>query len=451
MLALALLLPCGVSAAAAAPDGPPPNILLVLADDLGVDMVGVYDEGVAGPPTPTIDSLAARGVYFRNCWATTMCSPSRATIQTGRYSFRTGIGMIITQTAPDLSLDERILPEVLGTLPTPYACAAIGKWHLGNAAGGGPLHPNLSGYPHFVGTQENILATQGWSYYNWPKDVNGTVTPCTTYATTDNVDEALAWIAQAPEPWFCYVAFNAPHNPWHEPPPSLHTRVLPPVDPRVQPRPFYEAMVEALDTELGRLLAGLGPVLANTNVVFLADNGTPREVCLPPFMPNHAKLTIYEGGVNVPLVVAGPSVPVMGVECTALVNTTDLFATVLELAGGDLASLGVPRDSKSLVPYIAAPDTPSHRWWTYTEYFNPNGPGPWIAGRSAIRGERYKLVRTLGGTQPDELYDLEADPFELTDRLAPGQPPLSREEWWAHFLLERQLTGMPWGVGTFHP
>ncbi len=434
---------------ASAPDGPH-NILLVVADDLGVDMVGVYDEGAPGPPTPIIDSLAQQGVYFRNCWSNTMCSPTRATIHAGRYGFRTGIGMIITPDAPDFSLDEKILPEHLVNAPGGgYACAAIGKWHLGNENGGEPHHANLSGYPHFVGTENSLIGD--WHYYNWPKNVNGTVTTCTTYATVDNVDEALAWISQAPEPWFCYLAFTAPHDPFHEPPASLHTRTLRPVDPRIEPRPFYEAAVEAMDTELGRLLTGIADDLPNTNIVFLGDNGTPREVCLPPFMPDHAKLTVYEGGVNVPLIFKGPAVPHQGVECAALVNTTDLFATILELGGIDLGSIRVPRDSISLTPYLAAPSTPSLRWWVYTEIFNPNGFGPLLNGRAAIRGERYKLIRTAYGTPEDEFYDLELDPFELTDLFAPGQPPLSGDAWWAHFLLERQLTGMPWGIATLLP
>ncbi len=243
------------------------NVLLMVADDLGVDMLGFYGEGVQTPPTPNIDSLAQQGVYFRNCCSNPMCSPTRATIQTGRYSLRTGLGMIITEHAPDLSLDELILPEILAPQPYGYACAAIGKWHLGNQAGGGPDHPNLSGYSHFVGTLGNF--NNGNHFYSWPKVDNGTESICTTYATTDNVDEALAWITQAPEPWFCYVSFSAPHDPFHEPPPSLHTRALPPVDPREEPRPFYEATIEAVDTEIGRLLTGIGAQLANTNAGLL--------------------------------------------------------------------------------------------------------------------------------------------------------------------------------------
>jgi len=445
---LPLLLPT-LAAGLARPDGQP-NLLLVVADDLGVDMVGAYAEGAPGPPTPTIDSLAQQGVLFRNCWSNTMCSPTRATIQTGRYGFRTGIGMIVTESGPDLQYSERILPEYLVNAPGgPYACAAIGKWHLGNDAGGEPHHANLSGYARFAGTKTSLMDPS--DYYSWPKNVDGTVSTCTTYATTDNVDEALAWISTAPEPWFCYLAFTAPHSPFHAPPPDLHTRTLPPVDPRIDPRPFYEAMVEAMDTELGRLLNGIAADLPDTNVVFLGDNGTPREVCLPPFLPDHAKLTVYEGGINVPLIVTGPAVVHRGVECAALVNTTDLFATVLELGGFDLSTTKVPRDSVSLTPYLADPATPDRRRWVYSEIFTPNGSGPVLSGRLAIRDSRYKLIRTVNDALPDELYDLELDPFESIDLLAPGQPPLSGAAWWAYFVLGRQLTGMPWGVATFLP
>jgi arylsulfatase A-like enzyme len=424
-----------------------PNILMIVADDLGVDVVGVYQEGTQVPPTPNIDALAQRGVYFRNCWADPVCSPTRATLQTGRYSFRTGIGTIVTENGPDLSLGELILPEILTVAPNgAYVCSAIGKWHLGNRAGGGSDHANLSGYPYFNGTASNFSQANG--YYSWPKIVNGIESVCTTYATTDNVDEALAWISGAPEPWFCYLAFNAPHDPYHEPPAALHTRILPPVDPREDPRAFFEAVVEAMDTEIGRLLSSIGPALANTDVIFVGDNGTSHRVSIPPFLPEHAKLTIYEGGLNVPLIISGPSVPHTGVECSALVNTTDLFATVLDLAGVDLSAPLLPMDSVSLVPYLADPTIPSIRKWVYAEMFNPNGPGPPEGGRSAIRGERFKLIRTIGDA-PDEFYDLFNDPFETIDLVAPGGSPLQGEAAIAFFLLERQLTGMPWGIADF--
>jgi hypothetical protein len=133
-------------------------------------------------------------------------------------------------------------------------------------------------------------------------------------------------------------------------------------------------MVEALDTEIGRLLSSLPPaVLANTMVLFVGDNGTNAKVTVPPFDVDHAKSTLYEGGINVPLIVSGPEVQVPGSEVSALVDTTDLFATVLELAGSSAASRA-PLDSVSLVPYFADPGTPPARSFAYAELFVPGGP-----------------------------------------------------------------------------
>jgi hypothetical protein len=136
--------------------------------------------------------------------------------------------------------------------------------------------------------------------------------------------------------------------------------------------PFYEAMVEALDTELGRLLAGIPPdVRARTTVIFLGDNGT--DACLSP-LP--AKSTLYERGINVPFIVAGSQVAHPG-ECEALVNASDVFATVAEVAGVDLAAAfpGVTLDSVSILPYLRNPGRPSLRAWIHAESFTPNGPG----------------------------------------------------------------------------
>ena len=355
--------------------------------------------------------------------------------------------MVINPSTPGLSLEELILPEILGTRCTPpYASAAIGKWHLGNHAGGGNDHPNLSGYSHFAGTLQSLPL--GSTYYSWPKVVDGVPSTCTTYATTDNVDEALAWIRTAPEPWFCYLAFSAPHDPFHPPPPSLHTQILPAVDPRGWPRPFYRATVEAMDRELGRLLDSLGALTDRTNVIFLGDNGTPKEVCVPPFLPEHSKMTVYEGGVNVPLIIAGPAVVTEGAQCSALVNTTDLFSTVLDLAGAAVPAELRPPDSVSLVPYLSAPSLPSLRAWVFAEIFTPNGVGRPKNSHRAVRDGRFKLIRTRENPALDRLYDLWRDPFETVNLLGPGSGGLTGEAASSYQGLLDQLRALLWEVGS---
>ena len=366
----------------AVPEPSSDNVLILMADDLGIDMVGVYGLGSDPAPTPNIDQLAATGVLFRNAWSQPTCSPTRATIQTGRYGFRTSIGQVIPTMGggPALPLDELTLPEMLdlGT-GARYAHAAIGKWHLGTSQVGGDLAPNLAGYSHFAGS----LDGQIHAYDFWTRVVDGAATPGVTgYNTSVNVDDALDWIGEQTKPWLCFVSFQAPHAPFHRPPSNLHTQSLPPGEPRssctdqtgIDPYPFYKAMVETMDTEIGRLLDGIPPaVLERTTVIFLSDNGGVH--CFSPDT-NKAKGTLYEGGVHVPFIVAGSKVRNTGV-CEALVNACDVFATVADIAGVDLADAfpGVTFDSVSVLPYLLLPGRPSIRETAFAETFSPNGAG----------------------------------------------------------------------------
>lgn len=396
------------------------NFLVVVADDVGVDKVNVYSrddlyghpgEGASPGPTPTIDALATDGVLFRNAYGYPTCSPTRAAALTGRYGFRTGIGN--PSGGPLLDIDETLLPELLaGT----HSNAAFGKWHLG---GNDPDHPNDSGFAHFAGA----LAGQIPSYFLWPKLTDGVVEPgYAVYATTDNADEAIASIAGfGANPWFVWLAFNAGHTPFHAPPAGLHTQVLAGV-PALTPVPHYEAAVEAMDTELARVLASIpADVLADTTIVFMGDNGTTSEVVEPPFIATKAKSTTFEGGINVPFIVKSPRVPLAerGSESLALVHVVDLFASVAEIAGVASAA----EDSHSLLPYLEDPSlgTLAARPYAYSEKFSPNGLGPYDDEERAIRGERYKLIWRNGSYE--DLYDLELDPFEETNLLLGALSP----------------------------
>jgi len=143
-------------------------------------------------------------------------------------------------------------------------------------------------------------------------------------------------------------------------------------------------------------------------------------VCLPPFEETHAKLTPYEGGVNVPLVIFGPAVTESGWECSALVNSTDMFATSLELAGYSLDQVlptGHLHDSVSVVRYLADRTQPPLRRWAFAEMWKPNGFGPKNLDQRILRGERYKIIRSGvdSASHVFEMYDLEMDPFETVD------------------------------------
>ncbi len=440
LLVVGQLVPGAPPGSSIEPGVTPRNVLILLLDDLGADNVGVYGLGPDLPPTPNIDALAGQGVRFLHAWSNPVCSPTRATLMTGRYSFRTGIGYTVVEGSPALGLEELSLAELAGFASPDYATAAFGKWHLGNGSVGGTLAPNKAGFDHYAGALRNLHPPE--DYFTWRKVTNGSVDTKTGYITSDTVDDAVQWIqAQGDRPWLAYVAFHAVHTPLHAPPAKLHTQDLSGAgDPTVDPRPYFVAMVESLDTEIGRLLAQAEIDLEETHVVLLGDNGTDGAAVVPPFDPAKAKGTAYQGGVHVPLVVAGPRVTAPGSVCEALVNTTDVHATVADLLGLDVVgtllgqgplgpspSAPSASDSVSLLPYLSEPTRSSIRPWIYTETFRfPQLGGP-VDTRRAVRSKRFKLIlREVEPAPPEmEFYDLAADPFETQDlllgELLPGQ------------------------------
>lgn len=402
--------------------GVPYNILLIIADDYGTDSNSLYNTtgNASLPPTPNINSLYNSGVLFRNAYAYPSCSPSRACILTGRYGFRNGITLALgpARSVPQLA-NEPVIPKLLSANPQlGYRHASVGKWHLGNS----PTDPNvLGGWGYFSGS----LLSGVENYFRWSKTVNGATTITTNYATTDNVNDAISWIGQqGTNNWFLWLAFNAPHAPFHKPPTGLHSYgalSTNQVAIDANPRPYYEAMTEAMDTEVGRLLGQINRT--NTVVIFVGDNGTPGEVVQPPFTAHRAKFTLYEGGIRVPMIIAGPVVQNPHRESTNLVHAVDLFSTILELAGADLKTVLPPRfpsDSRSLLPILTnGPASP--RDCVYSEQF-PAFIEPDQDGR-AIRDDLFKLIRLQNGSQG--FYDLFADPYERTNLF--GRPLTSEQ------------------------
>jgi arylsulfatase A-like enzyme len=401
---------------------PTNNILLIIADDYGADSSRLYNTPASGaslPPTPNIISLAQQGVVFRHAYAQPVCSPTRATIITGQHAFRTGIGDVVAMGTPTLTVAHFTLPEAFAANPARnYALAQFGKWHLAN----GPNSPaTIGGWPHFAGSLQGSIA----SYTSWTKTVNGVQTAgYTNYATSDVVDDAVAWIqARGAQPWFAWVAFNAPHSPLHVPPASLapgyatNTAVA-------ANRRQYEAMVEAMDTEIGRLLSAVS--LTNTHVIFIGDNGTPANLVQPPFVSGRGKDTLYEGGVRVPFVIAGPAVTTPGRTNDTPVHTVDLFATILDMAGIDMrATVPVTNvvDSETLLPFVQGATNLQRR--VFMQAFNDAAPTT-NDGR-ALRREGYKLIRFDSGT--NLLYNLATDPYEGTNLLAGALSPAAQSNY----------------------
>jgi len=428
------------------------NILVMLADDLGVDRVGAYQKPPSPARTPNIDAIADQGVLFRNAYSNPSCSPTRATLLTGRFAWHTGVGTALSlSSGPGLSLSLETLPQVLSAAG--YQCALAGKWHLGDIA----LHPLQAGFLHHSGTINSINPPM--TYTNFAKMVDGAGVHVQTYATTDTVNDALGFMASLTEPWFIEVAFNAPHKPFHIPPSNLCSTQLPPQIQGNEPL-YSKAMIEALDAEVGRLMMAVD--LSDTYVIFLSDNGPEAVTVEPPLDPSHAKGTLFETGIHVPLIAAGPGVD-QGAECHALVNTTDLFATCSSIAG---APPPVGLDSISIRPYFAHPERPSQRTFVYCETFLPNfdpeqgmDVNSFLRRQQSVRNGRHKLIvafqpfSLLLDDKDTRLYDLINDPDEqvnLMDEPLGPQAAAAFETLWAH-LLEQQpapfhpiLLGLPW-------
>lgn len=403
-----------------------PNVLLILADDLGTDHLSWHPVGAAAgnpAPTPELASLAAQGLVFTEAYAAPLCSPSRASLLTGRLPYRHGIGDNVVVGSLELSFDELTLAEALGGVG--YDTAGFGKWHVSL----GPFDPLRQGFEHYDGT---ISGLKYQSYYNWKRYIDGKASTETGYNTTVVTDSAVAWIrSRSTRPWFAYVAYSAPHRPYEAPPIAL--------DPITQASPtspenvIYHGMIEALDTEVGRLVREVD--LANTLVLFLGDNGTVGGSAQPPVLPNKAKSTVYEGGVRVPAFVLGATVTATG-ERAGFVHLVDLFGTLL-----DAAQLPPPPGPIDSVSLLAPGLPPAMRWQPrrknlFTERFDLTGTlpnGPFLSLRRSLREQRYKLIRT---ELSDELYDLWLDPWESYDLL---QGPLSAVEQAAYAELDVRL------------
>jgi arylsulfatase A-like enzyme len=384
----------------------PPNILLIIADDLGLDSSSQYDISAEHPITPRLDQLANQGLVFENTWSNPTCSPTRAGILTGKFGIRTGV-----LTAGDvLSEGETSLQSYIHQhLPGKYADAVIGKWHLGPQHGGQD-HPSDLGIGHFAG----ITGGGVDDYEDWPLTINGQRSNETKYVTSKLVDLAVEWTSGQENPWFLWLAFNAPHTPFHLPPTELHNRELPGTESDIaaDPLPYYFAAIEAMDTEIGRLLDSLdAQTRANTIVIFFGDNGTPGQVAQLPYSRSKAKGSLYQGGVNVPLFISGPGITRTGERESALVNTTDLFSTIAALAGVNVDQVDDSISFKNLL----SEKQESERFIQYSEQSSDSGE-EWT-----ISDGIYKLIESSTGTQ--QLYQLSNDPFEDTNLVETGTAP----------------------------
>ncbi|WP_345190162.1 sulfatase-like hydrolase/transferase [Algibacter agarivorans] len=388
-----------------------PNILLVIADDMGLDACPGYDIGSVKPNMPNLQSLMNSGIKFNNLWSNPTCTPTRAGIITGKYGLRTSVLAV----DDPLSTSETSLQKYLDlNTNNEYANAVIGKWHLSRNTN----HPNDMGVDYFAGFTGGGVP----SYTNWTLNVNGSTSTSTDYTTTKFTDLAINWVDQQSKPWFLWLAFNAPHTPFHLPPNNLHAQGALPSDNasiNTNPLPYYMAAIEALDTEMGRLINSLSDAeRENTIIIFIGDNGTPGKVA-QGYNSRRAKGSIYQGGVNVPMVISGKHVTRVNASEYALINATDLFATIADIAGTETTEIN---DSKSFKGLLSDSDG-GKRDYAYTENDD-----------YTIRNTTHKYIYFNDGSEA--LYNLSDNPLENPNLLNANQLPLSSE----NALIKDELT-----------
>lgn len=431
-----------------------PDVVVIVPDDLGWSEV---------PLMPSVQALASQAVTFTRAYVLPTCSPSRYALECGRYPRRQETVAVIGQlfvhqpngigdlsfnahvgTQDRIPLDARFLPQAL---KPEYDTTLIGKWHLGRLPLLGQMDQIPSGpFARFDRWLAGSTVTPGagpnaTGHYKWNRVENGEMQISTVYTTDAQRDAFLSyWAEPHDDPRFVVLAWSAPHSPFNPPPGTVTTGTA---------RGDYELAVRYLDRALGDVLAAID--LATTYVFFLPDNGTPDAAAPVPGYSGFWKGSCYEGGIRVPLFVAGPGI--LPGTTSRLVQVEDLAATISELSGTPLGS-GF-EDSVSFADSLGAwTGAPARRFVFAERYEVPSSPEyPQPAGYDAltIAESRYKLIRSdEDGSGPggvwERLYDLATDPYEQVP-LHPTMPGIPRHV--ATFLrtqlsrLEAEAASLP--------
>ena len=408
-----------------------PNVLLVMTDDQGFGDLGCHGNPVV--QTPNLDAFAKESVWLKNFSVSPVCSPTRSSLLTGKYNYRTGV--VDTYLGRSLMRpDVRTLPEVLAA--SGYRTGLFGKWHLGDNY---PLRPEDRGFQRTLWCQGGGIAQpsdppEGGSYFDPILRKDGQEFRAKGYCTDVFTDGAIDFIqkADATKPFFAYVAFNAPHGPYQVDAKLAATyakRDLTPMgfpkigQPWAGPKVAVDeiakayAMIENIDANFGRMMKALAErnLADNTLVIFLTDNG-PGGIRFNSGLRNR-KGTVYEGGIRVPCYVRWPKMLTAGRIVAEHTAHIDLTPTILEATK---SATPTDVDGRSLLPLLRGD---AKAWPERTLYFQwHRGDEPEKFRAFAAKGPKYKLVQAIGAGdvigkwQPKyELFDLPNDPFEQHD------------------------------------
>jgi len=422
-LVLALLTPSAAEAQR-------PNVLLIMTDDQGYGDLGAH--GNPKIKTPNLDKFVSQSVRLKNFYVSPVCAPTRASLLTGRYNFRTAVVDTYLGRAM-MHPDEVTLAEVLAGAG--YRTGIFGKWHLGDNA---PLRPIDQGFREALvikggGIGQPADPPGGSSYFDPVLQDNGKGVRYKGYCSDIFTQAAIDFLsADGDHPFFAYLAFNCPHDPLEAPEPELSTykamdltiggfpQLGQPIPAALAAPPDsvarVYAMVTNIDANVGKILKVLDDrrIAGNTIVVFMTDNG-PAQVRFNAGLRGW-KGSVYDGGIHVPCYIRWPGQLPAGLIVDRIAAHIDLMPTLL--AACDVAP---PRDlkldGKSLLLLLRGTQTAG--WPDRTLFFQWHR-GDWPeAGRAfAARSQTYKLVRReplpgARGKPPLELYDMEHDPLEL--------------------------------------
>jgi len=426
-----------------------PNLIVIMADDLGYSDVGF--NGCKDIPTPNIDSIASNGVRCTNGYVSySVCGPSRAGFITGRYQQRFGFerNPQYKPNDPDMGLTrkEKTIAELLA--PVGYHSGIIGKWHLGAHAP--TSHPMKRGFNEFYGhlggghkyMPEDLMIKdsakargEAESYRTWILK-NHTPVPPRKYLTDEFSGEAVSFLERNQDkPFFLFLSYNAPHTPLQATTKYLD-RFSHIKDPK---RKIYAAMVSAVDDGVGLLLKSLSEqkLEEKTIVAFLSDNGGPITKNASSNTPlRGAKGDVWEGGHRVPFALQWKGTLPAGKIYDHPVSSLDFAATMADLSGAKVDK-AKPLDGVNLIPYLKGENTELPHEALYLRKFDQQ--------RYSVRKGKYKLVIPFLNGKP-QLYDLEEDIGETSD-LALVKPKILseldalRREWSAQ-LIEPTFMGL---------
>ncbi|MDA0195024.1 MAG: arylsulfatase [Bacteroidetes bacterium] len=405
-----------------------PNVVLIITDDQGYG-----DLGVTGNPhiqTPVIDKFARESIRFNNFYVSPVCAPTRSSLMTGRYSLRTGVRDTYNGGAI-MASSEVTIPEMLKQAD--YKTGAFGKWHLGDNY---PSRPNDQGFDesliHLSGGMGQVGDITTWfkgdrSYFDPVLWHNGKQEAYQGYCSDIFAEQAIDFIDNNQnQPFFCYLAFNAPHTPLQVP--DQYYQMYKDIDPTSgferDKRPFPEmnerdkedarkvyAMVTNIDDNVGKVLSKLDElgISENTIVIFMTDNGPQQRRYVAGMRGK--KGDVYRGGVRVPFYLRAPLLSSRNKDIETTAAHIDILPTLSQICNVELPN-DRPIDGKSLVPLIMGEEVP---WANRSLFFYWTRRYPELYNNIALQKGSYKLVGNTAYNAPVEnfeLFDIDKDPYE---------------------------------------